>query len=165
MKVGCGIDPNTEMGPVINRQAVNKILDLVADAESKGARILCGGTANNHYMAPTILENCHDKMKIFYTEIFGPIIAFYSFDEVEEVINRSNNTEYRLQAYVYTNNRDIASYISKRLDVGIVSISSINSSNYRTTFAGRKASGFWIEGGDEGIFEYLKTKYLNCNFS
>ena len=161
LKVGDGLDSTSDIGPLINKAAVDRILTLIDNAKSKGAKVLCGGKAQGNFMEPTIIADCKDEMTLFNTEIFGPVIAFYQFTNEEEVINRANNTEYGLQGYVYSANLDLASRVSSKLDFGMVSVNAPLPANCKATFAGRKASGFGIEGGDEGIFEYLNSKYIN----
>ncbi|BBJ31526.1 hypothetical protein RAS_06350 [Rickettsia asiatica] len=85
-------------------------------------------------------------MDIFRTEIFGPVVACYKFQELEEVIERANNTEYSLQGYVYSNNISVAQMIASKLDFSMVSINNPLPANAKAPFAGRKASGFGVEG-------------------
>jgi succinate-semialdehyde dehydrogenase/glutarate-semialdehyde dehydrogenase len=161
LKIGDGLNPNSDICPLINRDAVDKILNLINDATSKGGKLLCGGNAKDNFIEATAISECTDNMALFSTEIFGPVVAFYSFIDEKEVINRANNTEYGLQSYVYTKDLELASRMTAVLDYGIVTVNSAFASNCRATFSGRKASGFGIEGGDEGIFEYLNPKYIN----
>ena len=163
LKSGDGFDDDSDVGPLINKAAIDKIISLIQDAVTKGAKILCGGKANENFMEPTIIADCQDNMAIFSNEIFGPVVALYQFDNEEEVINRANATEYGLQAYLYSKDLSRAHKLTAALDFGMVSINSTSPFNCKATFAGRKASGFGVEGGDEGIFEYLNTKYINLN--
>ena len=165
LKAGSGLDSNTDIAPLINKNAVNKIMRLIEDATKKGAKILCGGNSVGNYIEGTVLTDCNDDMEVFNTEIFGPVVAFYRFESTEEVILRANNTNYGLLSYIYTKDLTLASYMKEKLDCGIVTFNNAFASNCRATFAGRKLSGFGIEGGDEGIFEYLTTKYVNWNIN
>lgn len=164
LKSGDGFNKSSDIGPLINAQAIEKINLLLQDAIRHGAKILCGGNHNKNYLDPTVITNCSDKMDIFSTEIFGPVIACYSFKKQEEVITRANNTEYGLQAYLYSKNIRRANYIASNLDFGMVSVNSSTPATTKAPFAGRKASGFGIEGSNEGIDEYLNTKYINLNY-
>lgn len=157
---GC-LDPTSELGPLINSLAVEKITMLLADAKDKGARVLCGGNAKGNLFMPTVIVDCEDQMEIFQTEIFGPVAACYKFTDLNEVIERAGNTEYGLQAYVYTKDQAKAETLAHNLDFGMVSVNNPLPSNAKAPFSGRKASGFGIEGSLEGIREYLNTKYLN----
>lgn len=161
LKVGDGFDPESVIGPLINKAATDKILKLIEDAKNKGGRVICGGKAHNNFFEPTIISNCQDNMEIFTTEIFGPVLACYKFANIEEVIARSNNTEYGLQAYIYCKNISTAQIMAEKLDFGMVSINDSLPANAKVAFAGRKNSGFGVEGSDEGIFEYLNSKSIN----
>ncbi|MGI4775836.1 MAG: NAD-dependent succinate-semialdehyde dehydrogenase [Janthinobacterium lividum] len=157
------LKPKLDFGPLINQSAIDKIAHLVEDAKKGGAELLCGGEYINQFYMPTILAGCNEKMKIANSEIFGPVAACYKFSSTQEVINRANNTEYGLQAYIYSEDLKAAREIAHQLDFGMVSINSPFASSCKAPFAGRKESGFGIEGGDQGIFEYLNTKYVNLN--
>jgi succinate-semialdehyde dehydrogenase/glutarate-semialdehyde dehydrogenase len=161
IKVTNCLDPESQLGPLINVAAVNKISSLIDDAKQKGARLLCGGEAKGNLFTPTVLADCTDDMNIFKAEIFGPVAACYKFNNIEEVIKRANNTEYGLQAYVNTNDKTKADRLCSELDFGMVSVNNPLPSNAKAPFSGRKASGFGVEGSLEGLYEYLNTKYLN----
>ncbi len=161
IKVGDGFWQESDIGPLINSAAVTKILELLEDAKNKGAEIVSGGNALKNFFEPTIVKDCQSNMNIFSTEIFGPVLACYKFSTIEEVIAKSNDTEYGLQAYIYCQNIATAQMIASRLDFGMVSINDPLPANAKGAFAGRKNSGFGIEGSDEGIFEYLNSKYVN----
>lgn len=163
LKIGDGFDSESVIGPLINKAAIDKILKLIEDAKNKGGEILCGGKAHGNFFEPTIISNCQDNMEIFSTEIFGPVLACYKFGSIQEVINRANNTEYGLQAYIYCNNIAIAQIMATKLDFGMVSINDSLPANCKAAFAGRKNSGFGVEGSDEGIFEYLNSKFVNLH--
>lgn len=158
-----GMDIDADIGPLINQSAVDNVMHLLKNAIEHGARITCGGTNERNFLAPTVLVDCQDDMTIASREIFGPVIACYKFENEEEIINRANSTEYGLQAYICTNDIEKANRVLKKLDYGMVSINSPIASNASAPFSGRKASGFGIEGGEQGIFEYLNTKYVNLN--
>ena len=161
MKIGNGLNNDSDLGPLTTKNSINKISGLLQNAIEGGAKILCGGNFSGNFLYPTIVDNCNDKMQIFHKEIFGPVAALYEFEEVEEVVTKANNTEYGLQAYIYTRDSEQAEKISSELDFGVISINNAFGSNCRASFSGRKSSGFGIEGGDEGIFEFLQTKYIN----
>ncbi|EEC10205.1 succinate semialdehyde dehydrogenase, putative, partial [Ixodes scapularis] len=161
LKAGDGFDKTSDVGPLINHVAIEKIQKLLIDAQNKGAKLICGGKAVDNFIEPTIIIDCLDNMDIFRTEIFGPVVACYKFKDLDEIIERANNTEYGLQGYVYSNNISVAQMIAGKLDFGMVSINDPLPANAKVPFAGRKASGFGVEGSFEGIFEYLNTKYIN----
>jgi len=161
LKIGNGMEEGVDIGPLINQQAVTKALDLIMDALDKGAHLVYGGeTGAGCLLQPTILEGCHDNMKIFQEEIFAPVVAVYNFDSIDEVIARANNTDYGLASYVFTSNIATANKMSERLDFGMVGVNTGIISNAVGAFAGRKNSGFGVEGSHLGIYEFLQTKYV-----
>lgn len=161
LKIGNGMEEGVDIGPLINQKAITKALDLVMDALDKGANLVCGGEVETGcFLKPTILSNCHENMKIFQEEIFAPVIAIYKFDSVDEVIERANNTDYGLASYIFTSSLTIADKLSERLDFGIVGVNTGFISNSVGAFAGRKNSGFGVEGSHLGIYEFLQTKYI-----
>jgi succinate-semialdehyde dehydrogenase / glutarate-semialdehyde dehydrogenase len=164
LRVGDALSADSDIGPLINKDAIDKILALLKDAEQKGAKVL-GGNAHGNFLSPTILIDLTTEMDIFKTEIFGPVLACYQFATFDEVIKLANDTEYGLQAYVYSNDLGLAQRVATNLDFGMVSINSPLPSNSAAPFGGRKYSGFGVEGGKQGIFEYLNTKYINLNLT
>lgn len=162
--VGDGFVETNKIGSLINAAAVEKINFLLQDAKQKGAKIMCGGVYKSNFMEATVVKDCRDDMNIFSTEIFGPVLACYSFTSVEEVINRANNTEYGLQSYIYSNDIRRANYVASKLDFSMVSVNSSFPATTKVPFSGRKASGFGIEGSTEGLDEYLVSKYINFNY-
>lgn len=163
-KVGDGFNKSNKQGPLINSNAVEKVNLLLQEAINDGAKISCGGKYKNNFVEPTVIYDCQDDMSIFSNEIFGPVIACYSFDNVDEVISRANNTEYGLQSYLYTKDLAKANMVASKLDFNMVSVNSSMPGAAKAPFSGRKASGFGIEGSDEGIEEFLNTKYINWNY-
>jgi succinate-semialdehyde dehydrogenase/glutarate-semialdehyde dehydrogenase len=164
-KAGDGFIESNKIGPLINIQAIEKINFLLKDAKQKGAKIMCGGEQKGNFMEPSVIKDCTDDMNIFSTEIFGPVIACYSFFSVEEVLARANNTEYGLQSYLYSKDIKRTNYIASKLDFSMVSINSSFPATTKAPFSGRKASGFGVEGSHEGIDEYLVSKYINFNYN
>jgi succinate-semialdehyde dehydrogenase/glutarate-semialdehyde dehydrogenase len=161
LKIGNGMEEGVEIGPLINQKAVTKALSLVRDALDKGANLVCGGEiVTGCLLKPTILTDCHENMSIFQEEIFAPVVPCYKFDSVDEVIERANNTDYGLASYVFTSNVNISSKLAERLDFGIVGVNTGFISNSIGAFAGRKNSGFGVEGSHLGIYEFLQTKYV-----
>ena len=164
LKIGNGLDVDTHLGPLINQKACHHVQSLLEDATKHGANILCGGKFKDNFFEPTVVKNCHDGMQIFQAEIFGPVLACYEFSEISELIQSANNTEYGLQAYIYTKDISLAQKITADLDFGMVSVNSASASNTKAPFGGRKASGFGIEGSHEGLLEYMNIKYINMQY-
>jgi succinate-semialdehyde dehydrogenase/glutarate-semialdehyde dehydrogenase len=163
MKVGDGAHEGTQIGPLINEKAVQKVLHLIHDATEKGAQIVCGGkrlTANALLLQPTILTQCNATMQLHQDEIFGPVTAIYVYDTEAEVIAMANDTIYGLAAYLFTDNIHEAWRITKALQYGIVGVNEGLISHAEAPFGGIKQSGYGKEGGAEGISDYMYTKYV-----
>lgn len=157
----CLIEPGKDIGPLINQKAVDKALHLIGDAVKQGAKVLCGEKVRaGTYFEPCVLIDCKDEMDIFSNEIFAPVLACYKFSSIDEVIARANNTEYGLASYIFSKDQETLERLSSGLDFGMVGVNTAMVSNSKGAFAGRKASGFGVEGGHLGIYEFLNTKYL-----
>jgi succinate-semialdehyde dehydrogenase / glutarate-semialdehyde dehydrogenase len=163
LKVGPGTAPGSECGPMISASAVGKIERLVHDAMERGAKLLCGGKRPDRegfYFPPTVLSDVPPEAEMSGEEIFGPVAALYRFDSEDEAVARANDTEYGLSAYVFT--RDIARglRVARRIDSGMVALNRGLVSDPAAPFGGVKQSGLGREGGADGIYEFLETKYI-----
>jgi succinate-semialdehyde dehydrogenase/glutarate-semialdehyde dehydrogenase len=167
LKVGPGYDPATECGPLINRDAVERIAALVADAETRGATVLSGGRAldrDGFYFPPTVLSGVPAEAEITRAEIFGPVAPIATFRDEAEAVALANDTEYGLIAYVYT--RDLARglRVSERLESGMIGLNRGVVSDPAAPFGGVKQSGLGREGGHHGILEFSEVKYIAANW-
>jgi succinate-semialdehyde dehydrogenase/glutarate-semialdehyde dehydrogenase len=167
LKVGNGLDPETDVGPLINRDALEKVSSHVNDAIEHGARLLTGGQqlteeaqAKGNFYAPTILTDVTPQMRITCEETFGPVIAVTAFETDDEVIDRANSTQYGLAAYLYTRDLSKAIQIAERLDVGMVGVNDTRIAAVEAPFGGVKLSGIGREGGREGLAAFTETKQL-----
>jgi len=163
LKVGNGLEPGIQIGPLINREAVEKVESLVADALSKGAQIVLDGKrmeVDGHFHQPVVLTHATESMLLSNEEIFGPVSVLYSFTTEQEAIQMANNTPYGLAAYVYTSDLNRFWRVSEALDFGIIGINEGLVSNEVGPFGGVKESGFGREGSKYGLDEYLVLKYL-----
>jgi succinate-semialdehyde dehydrogenase/glutarate-semialdehyde dehydrogenase len=163
LTVGHGLDPSSDVGPLIEPAAVQKVQRLVTDAVGKGARVLAGGhpvDAPGNFFAPTVLTGVDRGAALMSEEIFGPVAPVIAFDAEEEAVAAANDTEYGLAAYVYTSSLDRSIRVSEALDFGMVGLNQGIVSNAAAPFGGIKASGLGREGGREGIAEYLDIKYV-----
>jgi succinate-semialdehyde dehydrogenase/glutarate-semialdehyde dehydrogenase len=161
--VGRGTDPETECGPMISASAVAKIERLVDDAIKKGAKLLCGGQipdCKGFYFPPTVLLDVSPEAALNQEEIFGPVAAICRFESETEAVARANDTEYGLSAYIFT--RDIARglKIARQVDSGMIALNRGLVSDPAAPFGGVKQSGLGREGGTDGIYEFLETKYI-----
>lgn len=163
LKVGPGTNEDTDCGPLIDAAAVNKVATLVDEAVSRGARVLCGAEAmetEGFYYLPTVLMDVPAGSALEREEIFGPVAPIYVFDTEDEVIERANDTEYGLVAYVYT--RDLARglRVSERLDAGMLALNRGLVSDPAAPFGGVKQSGLGREGAHHGMLEFMEAKYI-----
>jgi succinate-semialdehyde dehydrogenase/glutarate-semialdehyde dehydrogenase len=162
LQVGNGALAGTEVGPLIEQKGLDKVESLVADAVSKGARILTGGSRPDgpgYFYTPTVLTDVPLDAELMSTEIFGPVAAITPFDSEDEVLRLANDTEWGLVGYVFTENMDKALRFSAELEVGMVGLNTGLVSNPAAPFGGVKQSGLGREGGKIGIEEFLETKY------
>jgi succinate-semialdehyde dehydrogenase/glutarate-semialdehyde dehydrogenase len=167
LKVGSGLDPRTDVGPLINRSAVKKVESHVNDAIDKGARVLVGGhrfiegaLASGSFYAPTVLADVTSEMRIAQEETFGPVAPVIAFEDDDKVIQRANNTHYGLAAYLYTRDLNKAIQIAERLDFGLIGINDTRIATVEGPFGGVKQSGIGREGGHEGLASFLETKEI-----
>ena len=167
LKVGDGLDPSVDVGPLVNAETRDKVAQFVADAVSKGARIECGGelqTGKGYFYPPTVLSNVPETAECVHDEIFGPVAAIQTFTEQDEVISRANATEYGLVAYVFSGNFKRALQVCERLDYGMVGLNRGLVSDPAAPFGGTKQSGLGREGGHEGMLEFMETQYISAEW-
>lgn len=163
MKVGNGLDPETYCGPLISEKALERVAGLVEDAAQRGAQILCGGHkiegAGNFY-PPTVLHNVPAGSRVLTEEIFGPVAPIITFQTLEEAIELANDTEYGLASYLYTRDVQLGLEINEHLEAGLMGLNVGVISNAAAPFGGLKQSGMGREGGQEGIHDYMDTRYV-----
>jgi succinate-semialdehyde dehydrogenase/glutarate-semialdehyde dehydrogenase len=163
MKVGRGTEEGVEVGPLINEDQRSKVAELVEDATAKGANVLVGGTqveGVGYFYEPTVLGGVTHDARMLKEEIFGPVAPVTGFDSEEDAIAAANDTEYGLVAYVYTSDLKRALRVAEGLHTGMVGLNQGMVSNAGAPFGGVKQSGVGREGGNDGIDEYLETKYV-----
>jgi succinate-semialdehyde dehydrogenase/glutarate-semialdehyde dehydrogenase len=163
LSVGRGTQDGVSVGPLIDAKARDKVAELVADATDQGATVVTGGSATGdqgYFFSPTVLTDVPPQARLVREEIFGPVAPISTFSTDEEAIERANDTEYGLVAYVFTQNVSRMLKVSEALEFGMVGVNQGVVSNPAAPFGGVKHSGFGREGGFEGIEEYLETKYV-----
>ncbi len=163
MKVGNGFR-GCDLGPLISEDALRKIRNHLNDAIKKGAKIEYGGMLekpNTLLFKPTLITNVKENMKIFQDENFGPIIPIIIFEEYEEVVEMSNNTNYGLAAYFFTKNSKTIWNLISDLEYGMFGVNSGKISSYLNPFGGLKESGIGREGSLQSLEPFLETKFIN----
>ncbi len=165
VRAGNGMDDGVGVGPLVNDAAVAKVERQVEDAIAKGAGVPVGGTrllegefGSGHFFAPTLVTDVTDDMVIYREETFGPVAPVITYDDVDTVIDKANDTNYGLAAYVYTQNISTAMRTFEGLRFGIIGINDVNPTSAAAPFGGMGDSGLGREGGHEGIAEYLEVK-------
>jgi succinate-semialdehyde dehydrogenase / glutarate-semialdehyde dehydrogenase len=163
IKVGSGLDPTTNMGPLANARRVAAMEALVGDALEKGAALKLGGkriATRGYFFEPTVLAHVPLEARVMNEEPFGPLALLRPFDDLEEAIQESNRLPYGLAAYAFTGSHAIASQVAARVQSGMVSINHFGLGVPETPFGGVRDSGHGSEGGAEAIEAYLQTRFV-----
>ncbi|MDQ3587017.1 MAG: NAD-dependent succinate-semialdehyde dehydrogenase [Actinomycetota bacterium] len=166
MKVGRGTEDGVEVGPLIDDDQRSKVAELVEDATGKGASAVVGGRrvdGSGYFYEPTVLRDVSDDARLLKEEIFGPVAPVKGFSSEEEAVAAANDTELGLVSYVYTSDLKRALRVCEGLQTGMIGLNQGLVSNAGAPFGGVKQSGVGREGGNEGIAEYLETKYVAVN--
>ena len=163
MKVGDGLQGETQQGPLIDMKAVEKVEEHISDAVGKGAKVLSGGKRHalgGSFFEPTILGDVNTQMLVAREETFGPVAPLFRFSTEAQAVEMANDTEFGLAAYFYS--RDIGRIwrVAEQVEYGMVGINTGMISTEIVPFGGVKESGLGREGGSYGIEDYLEVKYL-----
>ena len=164
LKVGNGLDPSTQLGPLANSRRVDAMENFVADAKARGARVLAGGhrIGNNGYFFPlTVLADVPDGARAMREEPFGPLALVNPVRDLDEAIEKANGLPYGLAAYAFTRSAQNADRLATEVEVGNLSINHFVASVAETPFGGVKDSGYGREGGTEGLQCYTVTKNVS----
>ncbi len=162
-KVGPGLEPGVELGPMVNEWAIKDMDALVQDATAKGSEVLTGGAPldrTGYYYPPTVLGNVPADANILREEVFGPVAPIVSFGDDDEAVKQANDTEYGLVSYLYTQDIGRGMAISERLDAGMIGLNRGLVSDPAAPFGGSKQSGLGREGSHDGMMEYMEKKYI-----
>src|SRR6185436_1557415 len=165
LRVGSGLDPDTDVGPLINQKQLERVEGLVESARSAGASVCVGGMrpanrTRGYFYQPTVVADVHPSMPVYEEEIFGPVMPIVSFDDVDEAVALANGTRYGLAAYVWTNDLHTAMRASERLEFGMIGVNEWSPQAVEAPFVGWKESGLGREAGPEGLEEYMETKLV-----
>ncbi|TIL47543.1 aldehyde dehydrogenase family protein [Mesorhizobium sp.] len=165
LRIGDGIDPATEIGPLVSEKQLQRVASYLEAGTAEGATLVTGGQrlmegalAAGNFVAPTVFAGVSDDMRIAREEIFGPVISALPFDTLDEAVERANNTPYGLAAGVFTRNVATAHQLSRKIRAGSVWVNTYHAIDPAVPFGGYKMSGYGREGGAEHLDEYLNTK-------
>ncbi|NIZ61666.1 NAD-dependent succinate-semialdehyde dehydrogenase [Sedimentitalea sp. CY04] len=159
--VGNGMDEGVEMGPLANDRRVPALTEQVEDARSAGAEVRTGGTRHGttgYFFQPTVLTNVPDHAHIMREEPFGPIAVINPVSCLDDAIQKANSVQYGLAGYAFTNRADYIDHMIDSVEVGNLSINTLEASMPETPFGGVKSSGYGREGGTEGLDNYMTVK-------
>jgi len=170
IKVGDPTKPDTQLGPIVSREQMEKVLSYIEIGKKEGATLLCGGTrpadpalANGFFVTPTVFGNVRNKMRIAQEEIFGPVVSVIRWKDYDTMIAEANDIAYGLGAGLWTDNLPLAVKTAKALQAGTVWINAYNALFAGAPFGGYKKSGFGRECAFETLLHYTQTKSLFIN--
>lgn len=165
LSVGNGLHEGVQLGPVVSKTQLDRVVDYFAIGRDEGANVLVGGErltdgelANGYFVAPTIFTDVRDEMRVAREEIFGPVVSAIAFDDTDDLITRANATPFGLGSGVWTQNVSRAHRFAKAIRAGSVWINCYNLMDPAVPFGGYKMSGYGREGGVEHVDEFLETK-------
>ncbi len=161
IKLGPGVDPTTEMGPLVSDEQLNRVMSYLKAGEAEGARTVVGGRRSGrqgYFVEPSVLINTKPGMKVVEEEIFGPVVCAIPFDRIEDVVAASNKSVYGLAAALWTQNLSKAHRVAAELRAGTVWVNCYNIFDASLPFGGYKQSGWGREMGRESLDLYTETK-------
>jgi len=163
LRLGDGLDPQTQVGPLINARQRDRVATMVADARRQGVEVLAGGSRlerKGYFYEPTVLARVEPSMPVYAEEIFGPVMPVVPFDELDQALALANDTSYGLAAYVWTRDMKTALRAYEGLEFGMVGVNEWAPNATEAPFGGWKQSGIGHECGQEGLEDYLETKLV-----
>ena len=163
-KIGNPLNDDTEIGPLVSKEQLEKIEEQVNDAIEKGATVICGGKKlednNGNYYMPTILANVTSIMRVYNEEVFGPVIPIIEFETIEEAIKIANDTQYGLGGYVYTKDRNKFDEVVKKLKTGMIAWNNLYYLRPCNPFGGYKKSGIGKNNSEFGLKGLCNVKVV-----
>jgi succinate-semialdehyde dehydrogenase/glutarate-semialdehyde dehydrogenase len=166
LKIGNGMDPDVQLGPLTTKKRLNELEDLVETTKKEGAKVLLGGKRpsdfnKGFYYEPTIFDDVKDDFTIMRVEPFGPLVPMLSFNSFDEVVKRANNNDLGLCSYICTNSMEKAHKASEMMETGTVAVNTPVVAIAEAPFGGIKQTGYGREGGSMAIKDYLNVKYTH----
>src|SRR5262249_3982857 len=165
LQVGNGLDPNTQIGPLVSQQQLERVTGYLDIGRNEGAKAVVGGArltegplSQGYFVQPTVFANVRDTMRIAQEEIFGPVISAISFKDTSELIRRANATTFGLGSGVWTRDVSKAHHVAKALRAGSVWVNCYQTMDPAVPFGGYKMSGYGRESGKQHLEEYLNVK-------
>jgi phenylacetaldehyde dehydrogenase len=170
LRVGPGIDPQTQMGPLISQKQLERVTGYIQSGKEQGAEVVVGGERSGnqgYFMQPTVLAETNRDMRVVQEEIFGPVVCAMPIDDddIERIAKTANDTTYGLAAYIWTRNMGVAHKLAKKVQAGTVSVNGSAGIDPAVPFGGFKQSGWGRENGFEGAEHYFETKTVSVNLA
>jgi betaine-aldehyde dehydrogenase len=167
IKLGDGLDYQTQMGPLISDEQQKKVMACVETAKREGAKLLCGGKVpsapelkNGFFFEPTVFTDAKPSMRIFQEEVFGPVVCVSKFSHIDEAIALANTSDFALASSIWTQDSSLAQDLAGRINAGIIWINTYGMFYNEVPYGGFKQSGFGKELGREGLLEYTRLKNI-----
>ena len=165
LQVGNGLDPNTQIGPLISAEQLERVTGYLSIGQKEGAKALAGGgrltegaLSKGFFVQPTVFANVQDNMRIAQEEIFGPVISAIKFRDMDELVRRANATTFGLGSGVWTRDVSKAHHLAAAIRAGSVWINCYQAMDPAVPFGGYKMSGYGRESGKQHLEEYLNVK-------
>jgi len=165
IRVGPGFDPDSDMGPLVSEEQLNRVCGYLESGKQEGAKAVTGGSregTKGYFVKPTVLVNTNDNMKVVQEEIFGPVVTAIPFSDPNEIVARANDTIYGLAAGIWTRDIKKAHALASKLRAGTVWINCYNVFDAALPFGGYKQSGWGREMGHEVLEHYTEVKSVCC---
>jgi succinate-semialdehyde dehydrogenase/glutarate-semialdehyde dehydrogenase len=169
--IGNGLTDKCDLGPMCTLSGIKKTISHIQDAVGKGAKVVCGGKRpdgpkfeKGYFFEPTILRDVDHSMLVMREETFGPLVGVMPFDTLDEAVKLANDTQYGLAAIVFTQDINTARCLCRDIEAGNVAVNNVDAGVINAPYGGWKDSGFGVEHGSEGLYEYLHIKHIRIRY-